>query len=309
MKKLTKIVKALLKPEWGKVAYEKWEWILMRAIFAVFLVYPSVNLALPYHAQARPAGIARLMDVTWISSEALHPYLMGIFIASLALYIVGFLPLLVTTVLFVLHMFSGTLANSQGATYHTVQVVGFALLGQVLAHVYFKFRQLRAKESLMKQTPHGLLIYCTNQMLAASYVVAGLSKLLRSRGSWLQDSDNLTVQIEKGLRKEYYDTLVETGSDAGPWFVRFMDEWPVIAKALLGGAWFLELFAVLALINRWTLAIFGIGLYLMHETISSAMGLGFAYNKMALLVFFINVPYWLVAGWRVYGKRKLNSRG
>jgi len=300
-------LKALIKPEWGKIAYEKWEWIVMRAIFALWIVPPSIELASPFHAQPRPVGIAHFMDVTWISSEALHPYLVGIFWIAVALYVIGFLPMLATTILFVLHMVAGTLGNSHGATHHTVQIVGFALLGQVLAHLYFKFSQLRKKESLLVKTPHGPLIYCTTQLVAAAYVVAGLSKMLRSRGSWLKDSENLTVQMEKGIRKNFYDTHSEQGNDAIHWFVRFMDESPLIAKAMLGSGLILELFAFLALINRWTLAIFGIGLWLMHESISAAMGLGFAFNKLVLLVFLINVPYWLVAAWRLKTKRGLEK--
>jgi hypothetical protein len=297
-------LKMIFRPEWGRVAYERWEWIVMRVLFAVWIIPPSIALDLPYHGQPRPAGIARLMDITWFTSEAVQPFVSGAFYIFLALYLVGFLPLLATTGLFVLHLLGGTLANSQGATFHTVQIVGVLLLGQILAHVYSKVSLMRKKESLMGKTPHGLLIYCTTQMLAAAYVVAGLTKLLRSRGNWLEDSENLPTQIAKGLRKEYYDTLVEPAADAAPWFIRFMEEWPLFAKAALGGGWFLELFCFIALLNRWMMLFFGLGLVLMHETISSAMGLGFAFNKSVLLVCFINVPFWLVAGYRWWKARR-----
>ncbi len=296
--------KSLLRPQFGKVVYENWEWILMRAFFAIVVLVPATSFDLPYEGQPQPQGIAVFVDTTWIAAEAAGPWVKGFFYGALALYIVGFLPFVATTGLLVIHLTIGALENSQGGTHHTTQIIGFVLVGQFLAHVYFKVRRLISRESVWKNASASLQVYLSQQLIAAAYVVAGLTKLIRSDGRWLAEVGNLPMQIEKGIDKTYYDTLQRPAEGTVPWMVRVMEDWPVLARLMLGGGWFLELFAFLALWNRWALAVFGVGLILMHETISAAMGLGFAYNKAVLLVFFVNLPYWAVAGIRLAGKRK-----
>jgi hypothetical protein len=297
-------LEALLRPQFGKIAYENWEWILMRAFFAIIILVPATSFDLPYEGQPQPQGIAVFVDTTWIGAEAAMPWVRGFFYAALGLYLVGFLPFVATSVLLVIHLTIGALENSQGGTHHTTQIVGFVLVGQFLAHLYFKVRRLITRESVWQNAPASMQVYLSQQLIAAAYVVAGLTKLIRSEGRWLADVGNLPMQIEKGIDKTYYDTLQRPAEGMVPWMVHLMEDWPLLARVMLGTGWFLELFAFLALWNRWTLAIFGVGLILMHETISAAMGLGFAYNKAVLLVFFVNLPYWAIAAVRLAGKRK-----
>ncbi len=297
-------LKDLLRPRFGKGVYENWEWIIMRGFFALVVLIPATSFNLPYEGQPQPQGIAVFVDTTWIGAPAWGAWARWVFYGAIALYVAGFLPFVATTILLVAHLTAGALENSQGGTHHTTQIVGFVLVGQFLAHLYFKARRLRARESLWKNAPASLQVYLSQQLIAAAYVVAGLTKLLRSRGQWLSDTENLPMQIEKGLDKTFYDTLHRPAEDTVPWMVRLMEDWPLVGKMMLGTGWFLELFAFLALWNRWTLALFGIGLILMHETISAAMGLGFAFNKAVLLVFFVNLPYWALAAYRLAAKRK-----
>lgn len=286
-------LKTIFRPLFSKVHYESWEWTLMRLAFAWFGIYKGTPLDLPYHAQPDPAGIAQFVDVTWITSSPWQSVLTILFYGLIFLYCINRLPLIATGGLLTIQTLAGTLGNSQGATHHTTQIVGFVLLGQVLAHVYWKLRRQNNK-ALTGPAPPSSLIYLSQQLLAAGYVASGISKIVRSRGNWISDTANFPVQLAKGRDKQYYDFLVETPAETGAWMLRLLTDYPALAKALLGTGLFLELFAFLALLNRPLLALFGIGLLAMHATISEFMGLGFAFNKAALLIFFINVPWWLV---------------
>ncbi len=286
-------LKSFLRPLFSKVHYESWEWVLMRLAFAWFGIYGGTAFNLDRQAQPDPAGIARFLDITWITSTPWQPILTFALYVLLFLYCINRLPLLATAGLLAIHTLYGTLGNSQGATHHHTQIVGFILLGQVLAHLYWKIRR-RHDDSLSGPTPPSSLIYLSQQLIAAGYVASAFSKLIRSRGHWIADTVHFPVQLAKGRDKQYYDFLVETPAAPGDWLIRFVTDYPALAKTFLGTGLFLELFAFLALMNRPFLAFFGVALYGMHATISELMGLGFGLNKVALLIFFVNVPWWLL---------------
>jgi hypothetical protein len=63
----------------------------------------------------------------------------------------------------------------------------------------------------------------------------------------------------------------------------------------------LELFCFIALFNRGLLALFGVGLAVMHLMIAQIMVLKFFYNEWMLAIFFVNVPFWILMA--VRGKR------
>ena len=71
----------------------------------------------------------------------------------------------------------------------------------------------------------------------------------------------------------------------------------------------LELFAFVALFNRGFMALAGIGLMLMHISISQVMNLGFFYNKWMLAIFWVNVPFWCMAVVSSRSRRGQNSQG
>lgn len=292
-------INSIFRPLFDKVRYDRWEWMLMRIAFGTFVVRKGTNLDLPFHAQPKPQGIAQFVDVTWITSDPHQAIVTVLFYLLLLLYCLNLLPLVTTTGLLIIHTLVGTLSNSQGATHHTSQIVGLVLFGQVVAHVYWRIR-LRHPDFRLSHTPDlpSLLVYCSQQLVAAGYVASGISKLLRSEGRWLVDIANFPVQLAKGRDKQYYDTLVEPPAVAMEWLVRLITDYPILSKIFLGAGLFLEVFAFIALMNRPMLALFGIGLVAMHSTISEFMGLGFIFNKAILIIFFVNVPWWIVAAWR-----------
>jgi hypothetical protein len=91
----------------------------------------------------------------------------------------------------------------------------------------------------------------------------------------------------------YFDSLQRQTQEASHGMIRFITDHPLAAKGLFGIGFFLELFCFIALWNRPMLAFFGLGLWGMHHSISSVMGLGFAFNKAILLIFFVNIPFWI----------------
>ena len=294
-----------LRPKFGKIPYARWEWFTMRTLFALLCIYPSAPIFLGLQTQVAPNGIAQFVDLTFLSTPTAHEVLSWAFPILLGLYVIGIFPFAVTAGLFAIHVAICTLINSQGHINHTGQVVGYVLLGQLLFHCYRWIRCITGKESAKESAAHlhRDLIYGTQQGLVAAYVIAGLSKLIKSGWDWVASIPNMVLQLEKNYGMDYHDTLQEATVEGTEFATQLINNYPTVAKIILGGGLLLELFAFLALWNRTFMALFGIALISMHEVISSAMHLGFHFNKAALAIFFINVPFWAFALGRHLGSR------
>jgi len=295
----------LPKPQFGSIGYARWEWAIMRTAFAVLCVYrssphqfksstwPPERYGWDISELPVPNGIAQFADLSFAASPVFDTAAAAIFYVALLGYVFGRLPLLSTLALLLTNILYGTSANSQGAIHHTGQIVGLVLLGQVLAHTYRLVRHVAGKESLYQSAGHHHrdLIYHSQQLVAAAYVITGISKLVRSGGEWVSTLPNIALQFEKNAAMRYYDTLVETASPANRVAIDFVIAYPKLAQLFFGTGLFLELFTVLALWNRTTLVLWAV---------SEIMLLGFAFNKSVLLIFFMNLPFWV---FRIVGKR------
>lgn len=312
----------------GRVDYMAFEWWIMRAGLAWFAVQ-ATPAGLPYQSQPSPVGVAKFFDLTWLGDPA-TPGWMGPALLILGwLMALGIAPLLGAAGLLILHIAVGTYANSQGGgggSHHTTNLIGLMLLGQVLACLYRDAKALqrggwrgplslriadaewlrhvlrhpasgfrRASDPIESaaQSFRSSQIWTILQMMAMSYVVSGISKLWRSGGAWLAEIRNLPLQFEKNRLNEFHDTLVmppQTSADA---MAAWISHHPHLAGLFFGAGLFLELFAFLGLWNRRLMAVFGLSLITMHLMISDLMNLGFFYNKWTLLLFWVNVPFWM----------------
>lgn len=316
------------KCEAGRVNYMAFEWWIMRIALAC-LVYRATPTNFPSVTVPMPVGIAKFVDVSWVAApgaqEWMHPLLVGLCVV----FALGVLPLLSSAGLLALHTAVYTFKNSQGAgggAHHTTNVIGLLLIGQVLGCLYMDFKAVRRAgwkglwaarleqwewlrhvlrhpaaafrkgddgAELPAQLLRNSLVYTTQQLLAVVYVVSGITKLWRSDGGWISEVRNLPLQFEKNRMNEYYDTLImppQTAADSmGEWIANH----PHLAGIFFGGGLFVELFGFLALWNRRMGVIIGLGAIAMHLAISRLMSLDFIYNEWALLIFWVNVPFWI----------------
>ena len=144
-----------------------------------------------------------------------------------------------------------------------------------------------------------LSIYLVQQLIATAYVVSGISKLWISKGAWFKDVQFIGLQFDKNRLLKYYQTLQEP--DAIRWAADAVNNHPTLASFLFSIGLLLELFCFIALFNRGLLALFGVGLAVMHLMIAQIMVLKFFYNEWMLAIFYVNVPFWILMAIR--GKR------
>lgn len=274
------------------------EWLWMRVFFAPIVLWAIWDFHPYVHdTQTHPNGVALIVPLTWISQEWVRPLFIGLAIPATLLYLLGIrLPLALGVLCFV-NILPRTLANSQGHINHSHQIISVALLTQFVVAVWWWWRERKGKTS-PTENPPGISfaswqIYYTQGIIAGTYVVAGLSKFLNSKGMWFWNAPYISFDLVKSQRQQYYKELADismlTTAPAAQWVM----ENPMLARVGFAGAFFLELFAIVAMKNRtwafWT----GIALIALHRGILAVMNLHFYNNELLLVIFFLNIPFWL----------------
>jgi len=281
-----------------------WEWFLMRAGFAVvnFLDFQS-RQPFNYPGQPAPVGLARLFDLTWLSQPWAYPAFVALAAIGLVSYVTGYGLVVSLPALTLLHTLMRTYENSQGSIHHSHQMVTLVLLAQSIVVVTIRVKEWR-KGGKMEWgdglTERSWLLYYTQGAVAATYVVAALSKAINSKLMWVWNSPYVAFDFVKAQRQQYYKLLEpQYAGDmaAAEWVLAH----PMLARIGFGGAFFLELFALIALKNRpwafWT----GLALIGLHRGIFWIMHLRFHNSELVLLIFFLNLPYW---AWRLAVSRR-----
>ena len=291
----------------GKIRYRGYEWLVMRVLFAV-VAWPTFDPRglQAFQSLSDPHGLARFFEMDWMLQSNVQSLLLWISAIHIICYVLNVVPLWTCSVLLVVHTLIGTVVNSQGAIHHTSQIVAFALLGQLIAYVAYLlqkksslalgWKQLEIPGRLGSEAP-ALPIYLAQQLMATAYVVSAISKLIRSEGEWISSLPNIALQLQKTRMMAHYNTLEPIPEVAG-WAITMVREFPKLAMAFFAMGLLLELFAFVGLFNRLFLALTGAGLMLMHVAISQVMNLGFFYNKWLLIIFWINIPFWIVVALR-----------
>jgi hypothetical protein len=271
--------------------YTSLEMGIMRLLFAITLFFNIKWETRTLVEQKFPHGLARLFDFTWLahhppgifwqaaSALLLIPYVLGrLSVASLAL--ISFFALSI-----------GTLVTSQSKNVnHTWQLVTLVLGAQLLTYLYHGWKAGRLSEWL-KPAPdtQRVVIHASLVVIAASYVVSGVTKLINSNGLWIQKVPLLSVQLMKSNWAQYYDTLQPVPG----WLEKatsLIIEYPNVARLFFGGGLLIELTAFVLLINRRWALLGGIAIILFHLSVSKVMQLDFEYHMALAFIFCVNLP-------------------
>jgi hypothetical protein len=299
---------ALLRTAWagswrpGRVFW--WELLIMRTVFAG-VVWRWMPRSLGFPDQPHPIGLARMMDLTWLSEHYgwVRPALAGLLVA----YAAGLgLPVVLPLLAF-LHIGIYTLYNSQGFVTHSIQVTDQVLLAQALVAVFFGFWRLCTGKPFAFRggaTRDSFILYFSQGVILLSYFTSACSKLLRSEGRWLQDLPNMPLGLLRTRLQAYYSDPSGIPPDAPP-----LTDWlianPTAAIWMFAPGFFIELLAVLGLRNRLYALVAGLALIALHESISLVMRLDFILNEWCVLIFLVNLPWWL--WWACYGCRQTTA--
>ena len=266
----------------------------------------------PFDAQPYPNGLAHVVDLTWIGDPGNYRGLYWAMALLCVPYVLGFALPLVLPLLALMHICIFTLYQSQGAIGHDNQLLSLVILGQAIAVVLPRVWSCCGRVFPPCPDPRRWGDYMFNvalQVIAAAYVVAGTSKLIKSKGLWIWQTPDLVVEMVKTNDQRFYTKADPAAGIELAETIAFMSEHPQWTRLILGSGFLLELFAFLALRNRCWALIFGIGLFGLHRSVLWLMKLGFPENEQLLLIYLVNPVFWVLAGWAwLRGRRKKAAR-
>eukprot|EP01103_Thecamoeba_quadrilineata_P005919 TRINITY_DN15663_c0_g1_i1.p1 TRINITY_DN15663_c0_g1~~TRINITY_DN15663_c0_g1_i1.p1 ORF type:complete len:522 (+),score=73.73 TRINITY_DN15663_c0_g1_i1:41-1606(+) len=269
--------------------YHKTDIFFRRLQLVIFVL---INSYACHNPQPIPTGLAHFIDLSPIclpdSKRALDPWIL--FFGFL--YSFDILTHLSSGFLLVWLVSANTVNNSSGAVYHGNQLAGLLFLTDFVGRTLFLIESYLLGDFRKKNRKESLIINWMTQVVAGAYVVCSLTKMIMSNGEWLSNSKFLPM----GLLAINERATLTYGVESSPFtsvLARFLLQNPFMGQLFFAPGFLFEFFFPICLWNRFTRLIGGVMLYSMHVMITYFMRLEFGSFKMALLAFFVDVPFWI----------------
>ncbi len=271
--------------------FEFYERIVMRLLFA-WIVWAATPAALVVNGIPSPNGVARLLDLRFLLDPHLFAVTRLVLAGALILYALRLVLWFALPIALLINVSANTIRNSQGAIQHAMQIVSLVLLAQTVAYFYGLWRRRRGAEE--DRVLEDRAIWWSQQSIVAVYLVAGITKLIVTKGLWILQARWIGVSVTKSAYQTFYDRFDEATLQHALSVAHFAASHGWIISLIATAGLFLELGSPLMLCNRASAAIFGALLIGFHVGLDYSMGLTFIYNQWLLLIFMINAPYWVV---------------
>lgn len=278
------------------IEFDNYEVISMRLLLAYVIYKSFLPKEIKFKSQPNPNGIAKYINLTFLSNPNIYKKLKIIIFLLLVVYVIGIGLSVSTLLLFIFTVLIGTYYNSQGAISHSSQIISLVLLAQFLAYL----NNLIGINSLIKFSfaeignPDDIAIFLSQQAVVAVYFTSALTKLLNSRFRWISQVRNIPIQLEKNAMQNYYNNLDYSHVDKIRNVANFLASKPFLTCFLFSIGLLLEFLLPLSLLNRFTNIIFGVLIILFHNLNLYIFRLKFASFQRLLLIFFVNVPFLVI---------------
>jgi len=149
-------------------------------------------------------------------------------------------------------------------------------------------------------------IFWSQQAIAATYFVAGLTKLIATDGAWVFQARYIGVQIFKTAYQTYYNDLNPDGLEGQLAIAQFVAAHGTVVALLCGLGLALELLAPLMLLGRRWGLLLGSTFVVFHFLIANLMQLSFIFHRLLVLIYIVSPIYWI--GWASRTARSLFAR-
>jgi hypothetical protein len=291
-------LRSVFRPVWRPLPAPGPEGFLARLAFAAMALTMMWGLRFQFDSQDVPTGLAHFVDLTFLSKPGVMAWVTGVFAVLCVPYVFAQGLAVVLPLLTLIHCSVFAFFNSQGYKSHGNQIISLILLAQAAVVVFFAaHRWIKGRPFPLRagRTRDSYLIYYSQVVIAGVYMTSVVSKLDVSNFRWVQNLPNMSVQLVKTHRQEFY-SKPETSTvrrDAEVPAARWMIDHPHQTRLLLGSGLLLEALCFLVLANRGWALVLGVSITVMHIAIASLMRLYFDFNVYASLIFLVNAPFWI----------------
>ncbi len=261
-------------------------WLTVKIGLAFCLAPYLINCLFKYTSQPFPVGICTVVNCATFTASPTR--LLTIIALSIALMLYV-LEIAMTLNLFFLSTISIVILSLEESNGMSVEngVLSLLFFTQFLAYLINVFN---ADSSLNKNR-----IQYPLQIIAAVYVLAGISKVWASGSNWFwDDAPKFTLEIQRVFFAKFATNGEHYYQQMGICTTDFFLKNIFMLKGMLFFALLFELFAFIMLFNRKLSFIYGFVLLAMHLGIYLIMNITFPTIMVPMLVITINPLYWVV---------------
>lgn len=281
------------------------ESFLMRFFLALIVLFGMRGSLEGYTAEPNPVGLLRWLHqvnpdrlwLTWLADPATYDTWVLVMSGLLCAYVAGVGLPLVLPALALMHVLPFTLYSSQGFPHHGNQIISLLLIVQSGTVLWQAFEERRWNLGPPDDKLRGRLLWQSVMLIAATYFLSVLTKMIVSKGLWLWKADNFALDMIKTQRQAYlnrFDPARSGVPDSALWMLAH----PWSARLVFGSGLILETLCILAIGNRLIGLVVGVSYLVMHRSIDALMGgVAFPYNELLVIVFFVGLPFgiaWLL---------------
>ena len=245
----------------------------------MFIMMADVSSACPF-----PVGVCKLNSFSILFSLPGKVLLHVLLLVLAPFYLFEKKMFYVTLGLFFLSCIIISYHESNGRFHHATI---FSPIFAAQSFAYWKKRSRPEFDLVQYRVQYSI------QMIAATYTLAGISKLATSGFGWINSGEVFALQVVKNYSFIYFAQGTKAALDHGYHIARLMLEHQYLIRFFLASSLLLELFCFAALISNSVRRWYALGLLLMHTGIWLLMGIPFGVVAMPMIIFFLNPLYWL----------------
>jgi hypothetical protein len=279
-------------PSWSDSAFD-----VMRIGmgFAVLLMTAKMQFFRPSGSPSHPVGIARIIDLGWMSSQTVARWLRyGTYLATLC-YVADVLVPFALLYLSGALLLDATFRSSFGSVNHGEHLLLVVLLAQTVAVVVWNMADRFDWDFgvLLAGSQPATTAWWSVQAIVAVYLTSGVAKLVETNGGWVHRSPGLLLAARSRV-----DTDQQMGpgrrqlADRSAPIVAWLSDRPGVARAVFATGLLIELASPLGLLEENLLVAVGVALIALHMANGRMLGLPFIEYQLLVLAFLV-VPGFL----------------
>lgn len=296
------------------IIYSRWE-VLLARLTLIFFIQSRIKTCPLNLSQTYRNGLNKVLGPDFqlfftVCSQSNVTFSRLVIVFFGLLWAMNRFPVVSSFIVFFISLAYGTAWNSSGSIAHITQLTTMIMGAQFLIHLRFALARLRSGTSYSTSSgssssssvlridgvdEDSYSMNLAQQVTAGSYFVSALMKTIRTNGLWILKTPNFVISLITLNERLYYSDGSTPDTLATRYLVPFLLQYPMVAVLFFSPGWIFEIgFPIVLWGDRRVHFFGGLAVWIMHTFIYWVMGLSFECFKLAVLAFFMNLPYWIV---------------